>query len=366
MIRPNKIRLEASSACQLSCPACPRASGATASVIGSGHLKIADFAEIVAANIDIREIELSNYGEIFLNPDLLAILEFAHRKGVDLTADNGTNLNTVLPDVLEGLVKYRLRRMTCSIDGATAETYAKYRVGGDFHIVVENLRAINAYKRQFGSPYPILTWQFVVFSHNRHELEKARSLAGQLGMKFASKLSWKEDFSQGVACGSGQVPDVDIPSRRMFRKRYGVEYTRAICSQLWVGPQINWDGRVLGCCRNFWGEFGGNAFAEGVLAVSNSERIGYARGMLLGRNPPREDVPCATCEQYLALRRSGRWLTLSETRLSPRVLRWTYRNGLAHPIVFSALANLARSTETVQSMQIKARRMLRRFHVRGS
>lgn len=54
------------------------------------------------------------------------------------------NLNTVADDVLEGLVRYRLRTITCSIDGASRETYAIYRRHGDYDTVLGNIRKINA------------------------------------------------------------------------------------------------------------------------------------------------------------------------------------------------------------------------------
>jgi hypothetical protein len=317
-------------------------------------------------NPGIVQIEPSNYGELFLNPELLEILAFAHRRGVALTADNGANLNTARPAALDGLVKYGFRRLTCSIDGATPETYLRYRAGGDFRAVLENLRKINACKQEYGTPYPLLTWQFVVFSHNRHELEAAKGLVKQLRMKFVTKLSWNQDSPGEEPCGPGELSGGDPASRRAYRDRYGVEYTRGICRRLWVMPQVNWDGRILGCCRNFWGEFGGNAFTDGILAVLNSERIKYARGMLLGRNPPREDVPCSTCEQYLTMSLDGRWLTPSEARLPQCVQRWLYRHGLAKPVIFFALAILIRAAETVHSMQIKVRRKLRRLHETGA
>lgn len=273
-------------------------------------------------NPGLEEIELSNYGEIFLNPELPGILECAHRRGVAVTAGNGANLNTASGAALEALVKYRMRRIVCSIDGATQETYAKYRIGGNLQAVLENIEKINALKLQQSTPYPRLAWQFILFSHNRHEVEAARAMAKRLGMDFTPKLSWNEG------------------DRRAYRERYGVEFTRGICQQLWTGPQFNWDGRVLGCSRNFWGEFGGNVFADGVLAAANGEGIEYARGMLLGRNPPREGIPCSTCEQYLSLRESGRWLTRSEVRVPRRLQQWAHERGLGGPAVFFALAVL--------------------------
>ena len=129
-IRPTRIRLDASSICQLSCPSCPTHSGAARPAVGGGFLKLTDFQDLIQKNPRIRDIELSNYGEIFLNPDLLGILEYAHERGVALTADNGVNFNRMSDDVLDGLVKYQLRSMTCSIDGASEETYRLYRGDG--------------------------------------------------------------------------------------------------------------------------------------------------------------------------------------------------------------------------------------------
>jgi hypothetical protein len=70
------------------------------------------------------------------------------------------------------------------------------------------------------------------------------------------------------------------------------------CLQLWNLPQINWDGKMLGCCRNYWGDFGGNAFRDGLTAAVMSEKMTYARQMLMGEKPPREDIPCTTCDLY--------------------------------------------------------------------
>jgi MoaA/NifB/PqqE/SkfB family radical SAM enzyme len=125
-------------------------------------------------------VELSNYGELFLNPELPKIMEHAFTSGVQLTADNGANLNTVREETLEALVKFRFRRITCSIDGASAETYVRYRVGGCFETVIANIRKIQEYKSRYGSRYPRLAWQFISFPHNQHEIEPARKLARQL------------------------------------------------------------------------------------------------------------------------------------------------------------------------------------------
>jgi hypothetical protein len=123
------------------------------------------------------------------------------------------------------------------------------------------------------------------------------------------KLSWDAEFSpvrdsERVAAATG----TGAANRNEYQRQHGVDYMQHICHQLWDNPQINWNGKVLGCCRNFWGDFGGNAFRDGLEASLNNEKIAYARDMLLGRAPARDDLPCTTCDIYIGMRRNRRWL----------------------------------------------------------
>ena len=313
-VDPTAVRLDAASHCQLRCPSCPTTSGAIHPAIGSGFLRARDFEHLLDRNRQVRAVELSNYGEIFLNPELSEILSIGHARNIKLTAQNGVNLNAVRDGVLEDLVRYRLHSLICSIDGATPESYARYRVRGDFVKVLEHIRAINALKRRYRSPYPLLRWQFVVFGHNEREIPAARRLAAELKMDFTPKLNWDDDFSpiqdrEFVLRETG----FEAATREEHRRSTGEDYARAICTQLWLQPQINWDGKMLGCARNFWGDFGANAFTEDLRAAVNSEPMRRARAMLTGRAPARDDIPCTTCNIYLGMRESGRWLGATST-----------------------------------------------------
>jgi hypothetical protein len=308
-IRPRVIRLEASSYCQLRCPSCPTTSRAIHPAVGSGFVRLDDFRRLLDDNPSLALIELSNYGEIFLNPQLLGILELAYQRKVAVTASTGVHLNNVRDEVLEGVVKFKLRAMTCSIDGASQETYRVYRVRGKFDNVIANIRKINHFKQLHRSEFPRLCWQFIVFGHNEQELPAARRMAQELGMEFFAKLSYDDNFSP--------ITDKEVvrretntgaATRAEFKERHGRNYMQSICHQLWDMPQINWDGKVLGCCRNFWGDFGGNAFTDGLIPSLNNERITYARRMLRGEAATRQDIPCSTCEIYLDMRANGGWL----------------------------------------------------------
>jgi hypothetical protein len=36
--------------------------------------------------------------------------------------------------------------------------------------------------------------------------------------------------------------------------------------------------------------------------------MNYARAMLRGRAPPRDDIPCSTCEMYHSMRARSDWV----------------------------------------------------------
>src|SRR5262249_45460237 len=161
----------------------------------------------------------------------------------------------------------------------------------------------------FRSQLPYLIWQFIVFGHNEHEIPAARAMAEKLGMEFRTKLNWDGKFSpirnkEFVRAQTGEQP----VTCDEFEEKHGHKYLSDICLQLWDDPQINWDGKILGCCRNFWGHFGGNAFTDGLIESVNTEKMNYARKMLTGRGPPRDDIPCTTCEMYHAMRNRSQFI----------------------------------------------------------
>ena len=141
-IAPKAVQLDASAHCQLACPLCPAADGRTKPSLGQSYLKFADFQSLLDRNPALEHVELSNYGEMFLNPKLPEMLAYAHQRNVTVSGANGVNLNHAGDEALEAVVKYRVRTLTCSLDGATAETYAAYRVNGDLNRVLANIDRI--------------------------------------------------------------------------------------------------------------------------------------------------------------------------------------------------------------------------------
>jgi MoaA/NifB/PqqE/SkfB family radical SAM enzyme len=334
---PTSVALDVSTACQLKCPSCPTATGEIARSLGAGFLTFERFKEFVEKHPWVSDIELSNWGEVFLNPDLERILAHAHTQHVALRIENGANLDRVSDRVLEAVVKYRLRRLSCSIDGATQPVYERYRVRGELARVLDHIRRINAFKAQYRRSEPVLQWQFVAFGHNTHEIAQARDLARELGMEFRLKLSWDDLYADGFS----PVVDRDlvrresglgVADRREYEDRFRRSYIAPTCHQLWLRPRVNFDGRVLGCSVNHWGDFG-NAFDDGLEACLTGEKMRRTREMLVGLREPDESSPCSRCKVYLGMRASGQWVRPADVWVPPDRARHVKRllRRVAHP-----------------------------------
>ena len=314
---PTKIRLDISTVCQLHCPSCymRKFPEKVKNGCGIGHLKFKDFKNFIDLNPNIKELELSNSGEIFLNPDFIKIIEYAHSKNIKQTANNGVNLNYLTDEQAEALVKYQFNRIIVSLDGGSQETYGKYRIGGNYETVIENIKKIVRYKRQYRSFLPIISWKYIVFGHNEKDIPNAKKQAGELEVNEISfRAAWNDDFP---------LQDFDF-----VKKETGIEpinsFTNTIeqlkdykackiswfpCMFLWSSPQINWDGQLLGCCECYDRNFGRNALHQRLIDTLNSPKLIYAKNMIQGKAPANPEIPCYNCKTYQEMKNADIWFS---------------------------------------------------------
>ncbi len=314
---PREARLDVSSLCQIECALCPVRERNGRPFIGRGVMPAAEFTRFMVLNPQVRVIELGNSGEVFLNPELPQLLRVAAERGVSIRIGEGVNLNDASSEALEALVLYGVTVLRVAVDGVTQETYGTYRVGGDLKKVLANVRRINEYKAKLGRDRPHLILQFIPFGHNEHEMDKAVALARMMGMEL--------DFKLNTYPGAFPLRDPAGVSRRIgyadkasYLEKTGTVYMRDVCLQLWRAPQVNWDGRLLGCSANVWVSFAEDALCTPLAVTVNSERIQYARRMLMGQVPPRDDISCSRCESFADFQRYGQWFRPEEIRAAMR------------------------------------------------
>lgn len=306
---PKRLRVDACTLCQLKCPGCYRIQEPEnfKNSCGYGYLSFKNFKKLVDEN-KIEIIELANAGEIFLNPELEDIIKYASEKYILLDAGSGVNMNYLTDSMAKTLVDYGFGHLTVSIDGASQETYKQYRVGGDFNQVIENIKKINYYKKKFNSMYPVLDYKFIVFGHNEHEIDKAKELAEKLNMvmKFDDNAHPEISPIKNVKLVEEKtgLRNLKHYTQNQLAKYKNGQTQWFYCNQLWESPQINWDGKVLGCCANLW-SCGGNVFKEGLLKALNNPKIIYAKNMLLHDAPPMKGIICSDCDKYKLVKSTG-------------------------------------------------------------
>ncbi|MDD2944108.1 MAG: radical SAM protein, partial [bacterium] len=139
-----------------------------------------------------------NWGEPLLNrhtPDFVR-----QAKSYLLNTSLSSNLSVQFD--AEALVLSGLDYMILSIDGATRASYEHYRRGGRFDLVLDNVKKLVEAKKKHWMATPKLSWQFLVFEHNKHEVEHAKAMAKELGVndiRFAEPYDviWEDDLVPG-------------------------------------------------------------------------------------------------------------------------------------------------------------------------
>lgn len=305
---PKRIRLDLCNMCQLHCVECYIRNNVdliNKQSCGFGYVPFEKYKALLDNNPNIKEIETSNHGEIFLNPDLEDIIRYSYEKGVKLTAFTGVNFNSVSERMAEALVKYKFRTMVLSIDGATPETYAIYRRGGDFNTVINNIKTVNKYKRKYNSIYPVLVYKFILFGHNIHEINKAKILANKLNMPIVFYPNYAQYYSpvpkdkqRKVQLATGVKPiGTDINHRFIqYKTSRSVPF---FCTELYKDPQFTYNGDMFGCNKPFLQTYGVDLFRDGLLKTLNNEKVIYAKKMLADFSvEPRKDIMCSDCYVY--------------------------------------------------------------------
>ncbi len=307
---PEMARIELCSLCNLDCADCYMRKKSSGQIIGNGYLKFDDFKKFLDKNPYIKMIEVSLSGEIFLNPDFIRIIEYAYKKNVQLTAFNGVNFNRVSDEILEALVKYKFAGITFSIDGTSDETYSIYRRNGNYDNVIANIQKLNEYKNKYNSKFPVFVWQFIIFGHNRCEIDTAYETACKLGFSgIYYKLPWsneeysKYDLKLLYISNLKKIPVYDEEILSVLRKN-----NNPLCRQPFISPQINWDGRLLGCCCSTNNDLNVNVFKKGLKNALNSPKMQKMRDVLSGKTDADDTIACYNCCFYKNMKMNNHFI----------------------------------------------------------
>lgn len=242
--KPMHALFEMSSACNLDCPLC-----------NTGGLKH-EFKHIKRGNMSfntfkkgmdillpqLEHILLYNWGEPFLNKDLVRCVSYATNKHV--TTQLSTNMNLYTPELGRDMIESGLTKMVVSCDGLTQETYVQYRTGGDLSKVEAAVLDLIAQKKQYKSQFPLIEMQFIVFAHNEHEIEDFETYWKSKGVDTVNfiRMSYMSQIGEKIAKAKHMVPE-----HKDFQPDHPYGHVKK-CSFPYGQITLNYNGDWYTCC----------------------------------------------------------------------------------------------------------------------
>jgi tungsten cofactor oxidoreducase radical SAM maturase len=252
-----KLYIEPTTYCNLHCRTCIRNTWNDP----IEHMSMQTFQRVVDSLgflPDLKRIVFTSFGEPFMHPRLLDMIE-AMRKH-DLPVTVGTNGLLLDTPKMDELVRLGVDRVMVSIDGGRPETYASVR-GAMLARVIEHIRGLNDAKRRLRSLYPAIGIEFVALRSNVAELGDLARMAVELNVSrilVSNVLPYGEELLEEVLYSYQPVPPfkssgwplkldawVSWATQEMPRMHWGAERRcRFVHDQAVV---VGWDGGVSPC-----------------------------------------------------------------------------------------------------------------------
>ena len=263
---PLTLAIESTAKCNLFCPMCPREN----IYFPPKDMDLPLFRKIIDEGKDYLEFAVPyGVGEPLLNPEIYEMLAYCRSVGVPTGIS--TNATLLTEESSRRLISSGLDYIIFAFDGATPETYEKYRKGGDFEKVRKNILGFLKVKEDMKSRIFCIV-QMVRLRDNRHEIPDLIRMWRISGIDEV-RIKKDEVHNEGSAIpgdNSGRPP------------------LRGPCYLLWRGPMyIHYDGTVFPCCYIYPEEPIGNIRKNSLEEIWNSERMvrlreAHIRGRLDG------------------------------------------------------------------------------------
>lgn len=185
------LHLEPSFLCNLECPVCikkeTRKQIATAPYHMTPRLWQALISNLARNGTSVATLLMEGRGDPLMNPEVAELIAITHRAYPELNSELTTNGNFRFDPAL---FQAGLRKLRVSADGATEESYSRYRRGGSFAKVRAFMNDASSWLARCSSGAK-LEWKFIIFEWNDspEELRTASRIAEELGCELSFHLA---------------------------------------------------------------------------------------------------------------------------------------------------------------------------------
>ena len=275
---PDIVQIESTNLCNAKCVFCPRDEMHRR----QGVMDMDLFKKIVdeCAALGITHVRVHNYGEPFLDKQLVEKVRYAKSKGIQ-EVGMISNGSLITEDVARGMIEAGLDAINISVDAAGKEVFEETRLNLDYDEVIGNVRNLVRIRQQLGRTRPRLILSFVRQNNSADE---------QAFIKEWSQIADKIHITDlhNWAGTLNHESDVRYP-----------------CYRMWLTFTVLWDGRVSLCCADFDGRnVLGDLRTSTIEQIWNSKPYRAVRRQHLESGGPEI---CRSCD--LPKKDSPLWVT---------------------------------------------------------
>lgn len=175
-----KLHVELTDKCNARCPLCTRTDSTdiskTTHFVKNVEITLEEYKKITEG-IQFKTIVFcGNYGDPLSAKDFLKILEYVATPDCNIRIDTNASVKTpaYFKRIGEILSINPNNLLSFDLDGLE-DTHSFYRRNTNFNKIIENAKAYieNTTARS--------NWQFLVFEHNKHQMDDAKALAKEIG-----------------------------------------------------------------------------------------------------------------------------------------------------------------------------------------
>jgi MoaA/NifB/PqqE/SkfB family radical SAM enzyme len=277
-ILPEIVQIESTNICNAKCVFCPRDDMHRKQGIMSFEL----FTKIVdeCAALGITHVRVHNYGEPFVDKNLVEKVRYAKQKGIK-EVGMISNGSLITEAVARGMIDAGLDAINISVDASGKEVFESTRVGLKYDTVIANIERLVRLRAESGKRRPKLILSFVRQNNSADEqafIEHWRKIADKIHI--TDLHNWGGTLHQ--------QSDVNYP-----------------CYRPWLTFTVLWDGRVALCCADFDGHTVlGDLNTHSIQEIWNNDAYRAVRREHLESGGP--DV-CRSCD--LPRKDSPLWVT---------------------------------------------------------
>ena len=271
------------------------------------HMSYEEFRHILDQLNFLVVLGIVGMGEPTRNSDFFRMVRLAVQKGIATHTVTNCNLHT--QEIAEQLICTGLRRVAVSIDGATAETHERGRLGASFTRILTNLERLVRLRKS--GRIPRIAVQMLALEYNYREIPAMTHLCLKMGVDELTIQGRPTDWGKnsyvdqtvkraGTTAGEdyekaiNEAKTIARGSRLIFEDHRSYYNIDDPCRKPWRDIYVATTGEVVPCCTIADPKVMcmGNLFEQSFNDIWNGPKYIAFRKSIRGGHIPRCCFQC--------------------------------------------------------------------------